>query len=125
MSTPHPVQMTYKQDERTLHIEFSDGFEASYALEHLRGYCPCAHCQGHGGEMLEFNQLRWEKQITISDVSQVGAYAVCVAWEDGHSTGVYSFDLLRTLAETPSDRCKDYPPDPDDIWVDSDPRDDD
>jgi len=118
----HPTQLRYSEEDRRLTIEFSDGFSADYNLEHLRGYCPCAHCQGHGGQMLEFNPLRWEKQIKISDVSQVGNYAICVAWEDGHSTGVYSFDLLRTLAENPEERCKNYPPDPDDVWHDSDPR---
>lgn len=116
MATPHPTQLTYSEDDERLSIDFSDGFSHDYDVKLLRGYCPCAHCQGHGGEMLEFNPIQWEKQIQIDDVSQVGAYAICLAWADGHSTGVYSFELLRTLAKNPQERCKGFPPDPDAIW---------
>ena len=108
--TPHPTQIRFDEDQKLLTITFSDGAEHEYRTAVLRGYCPCAHCQGHGSLPHRWNPVDDESQIAISDVSQVGSYAICIAWEDGHNTGVYSFDMLRTIAEDPDSILEDYPP---------------
>jgi DUF971 family protein len=38
-------------------------------------------------------------ELRISDVTLVGQYALQVAFESGHNTGIYTFALLRQLAE--------------------------
>lgn len=108
---PHPTEIRFVEDENLLVIEFSDGVEHEYRTEHLRGYCPCAHCQGHGSAPYDWNPPSSEAAISVADISQVGNYAICIAWEDGHSTGVYAFDLLRKMAEEPEEVMADFPPD--------------
>ncbi|MFB6371558.1 MAG: gamma-butyrobetaine hydroxylase-like domain-containing protein, partial [Bradymonadaceae bacterium] len=108
--TPHQTEIRFIEDERLLKITFSDGEQYDYETPILRGYCPCAHCQGHGSMPHKFNKIRNESAIVIDDISQVGAYAICIAWADGHNTGVYSFEMLRQIANEPEEILEDYPP---------------
>jgi DUF971 family protein len=39
------------------------------------------------------------EELTISDLSLVGRYAINFRWSDGHETGIYSFRYLRELGE--------------------------
>jgi DUF971 family protein len=81
---------------RTTTITWSDGATCVYPNEILRGYCPCARCQGHGGE-ITFVPGNSE----LRGLEQVGNYALKLVWGDGHDTGIYTFDYLRRLAERP------------------------
>lgn len=119
---PHPTEIRYSQENRTLTIEFSDGFTHEYRTDYLRGYCPCAHCQGHGSMPHSWNPIHHEREIIVDDISQVGNYAICIAWADGHNTGIYSFEILRKYAEEPESVLEDYPPDQ--VWANGDPRED-
>ncbi len=112
----HPTEIRYLEDEDTLHIEFSDGESFDYDTVILRGYCPCAHCQGHGARPLKWNAPTFRRQIVVDDVSQVGSYAACIAWADGHNTGVYSFEFLREIVEKPEEIFADYPPEFEKDW---------
>lgn len=116
---PHPTEIRFNRDERRLKMTFSDDVDYAYRTEYLRGYCPCAHCQGHGSMPHAWNPLRHEREIIVDDITQVGAYALCIAWADGHNTGIYSFELLRRIIEEPEAIWEDYPPE--DIWVDGPP----
>jgi len=118
---PHPTEIRFNEDDRTLTVTFSDDFTHAYRTAILRGYCPCAHCQGHGSTPYSWNPIQTESQIVVDDVSQVGTYAICIAWADGHSTGIYSFELLRKYAKQPETILEDYPPD--EVWANGDPRD--
>lgn len=111
MSKAHPTEIRFNEDERLLKIEFSDDTHHDYETPILRGYCPCAHCQGHGSMPHNFNPIQHESAIIVSDVSQVGGYAICIAWADGHNTGVYSFEMLKTIANEPESIFGNYPPD--------------
>lgn len=62
--------------------------------EILRGYCPCAGCQGHRAEI----KFQAGHDLEIRDLSPVGNYALCFTWGDGHATGIYSFEYLWRLA---------------------------
>ena len=68
---------------------------------YLRGYCPCATCQGHSAQEVEFHPPR--RPVTIEGIEPVGNYAVAFAFSDGHGTGIYRFDFLRDLCPCP--RC--------------------
>ncbi|QED28969.1 DUF971 domain-containing protein [Microvenator marinus] len=94
-STPHPTEVEYLSASGELRVLFSDGYEVKFSSEKLRGYCPCAHCQGHSGGPLKWNPIRTPLAAQIRDVSAVGNYGMCIAFEDGHDTGIYAFDVLR------------------------------
>lgn len=108
---PHPTKIVYREDDDILFIRFSDGFEYEYETKYLRGYCPSAIYQGHGQRPLKWHAPHNPKQIEIDDISQVGNYAICIAWADGHNEGIYSFQLLREIAEEPETVLEDFPPD--------------
>lgn len=76
-----------------MEIDFDDGHTGRYPHELLRGYCPCAACQGHSGE------IRFVEggDLELVEVSEIGNYALQLAWGDGHATGIYSFSFLRAL----------------------------
>jgi DUF971 family protein len=75
--------------------DFSDGYQARVPNWVLRGYCPCAACQGHGGEI----RFQTEHNSELRDISPIGRYALGLTWGDLHSSGIYSFDYLRKLCE--------------------------
>lgn len=81
-------------------VTWDDGHVGDYPREYLRGYCPCALCQGHGGEIKFIAALNAQ----LAEISAVGNYAIQFGWEDGHNTGIYTFDYLRSLCPCP--QCK-------------------
>ena len=66
-----------------------------YPFTYLRGWCPCAVCQGHGDER-RFIEVETPQLVRID---MVGNYAVNPTWDDGHETGIYTFEYLRSLGE--------------------------
>lgn len=74
-------------------IPWTDGHVSRIPYQVLRGWCPCAVCQGHGG------QLAWVETgpVTLFKVEPVGAYGAQFYWSDMHNTGIYRFDYLREL----------------------------
>lgn len=99
MSTrPEPVELRAPRGARLMEIEWSDGATTSYRHLILRGFCPCAHCQGHHGPILWVEGAE-SASHELTSIEEVGNYAVQLGWADGHATGIYSFRYLRELAE--------------------------
>jgi DUF971 family protein len=86
-------------EERRLRLTWSDGHTADFDYDYLRGYCPCAMCQGHSGIKVVFHRPR--KPVTMETLQPVGNYALSMIWSDGHATGIYRFDFLRQLCPCP------------------------
>jgi DUF971 family protein len=80
---------------RTFEISWADGHKSSYPHEILRGFCPCAGCQGHSGKIKFIAGV----DLDLREVEQVGNYALGLTWADGHSSGIYSFRYLRALGD--------------------------
>ena len=78
-------------------IDWADGHRGRYPHVILRGYCPCASCQGHSGE-LHFVEPGPEA-LEIDRFDPVGRYALKITWFDGHDTGLYSYKYLRSLCQ--------------------------
>ena len=88
-----PVELRAPHGARVLEIDFADGHKAVYPHEVLRGYCPCAVCQGHQGPV----RFVPGGNLELTDVGEVGDYALRLTWADGHATGIYTFNFLREL----------------------------
>ena len=88
-----PVEVRAPRGARVMQIVFDDGHEGIYPHELLRGYCPCAQCQGHNGP------IRYVPggDLELVEIGEVGNYALSLTWGDRHSTGIYSFRYLRQL----------------------------
>ena len=93
-----PVEMRAPRGATVLELTWSDGATSRYRHALLRGFCPCAHCQGHQGPV-GWAQAATDADLPILDVEEVGNYAVRLVFGDGHSTGIYTFRFLRELGE--------------------------
>jgi len=103
---PQPVEITLHQASRVLEIAFSDGASFRLPCELLRVYSPSAEVRGHGPgqEQLQIGK----KDVGITAVEPVGAYAVRLVFSDGHDTGLYSWEYLYHLGTDQEQLWRDY-----------------
>jgi DUF971 family protein len=86
----------------TTEIDWADGHKGVYPHAILRGYCPCAGCQGHTGTIRFLESSATQQEL--EDLEVVGNYALRLQWFDGHGTGLYSYRYLRALCHCPECR---------------------
>lgn len=90
-----PVEVRAPRGARMLEIEWDDGVVSHLPHALLRGFCPCAGCQGHHGP------VRWnapnDSHLELKDLGEEGQYALRLTWGDGHASGIYTFEFLREL----------------------------
>jgi DUF971 family protein len=94
-AAPLLVEVRRLPADRRLRLTWSDGFALEHPYDFLRGWCPCAGCQGHDDLELRFHPARQPVEPTA--IEPVGNYAISVLWSDGHGTGIYRYDYLRRL----------------------------
>lgn len=87
----------YARGTRELKLSFDDGLSGALSAEFLRVHSPSAEVRGHGGDdaVLQTGKAK----VAITAIEGVGHYALQLAFDDGHNTGIYSYDYLRTLLE--------------------------
>ena len=95
MSWPTELRVNPARD--TLSIVFDDGAHAALGAEKLRTQSPSAEVQGHGGTRPP--PVTGKQNVKLSRLEPVGNYAVRIVFDDGHDSGLYSWDYLRKLAE--------------------------
>ena len=91
------VNVRSPRGARTTEIDWGDGHKGVYPHVILRGYCPCAGCQGHSGT-IQFVEASGT-QLELDDIQPVGNYALQLTWFDGHGSGLYSYKYLRALCQ--------------------------
>lgn len=91
-----PTEIKLHQKSRVLEIAFDDGSRHQLPVEYLRVYSPSAEVRGHGPgqEVLQVGK----ENVNIARIEPVGAYAVRLCFDDGHDTGLYSWEWLHHLA---------------------------
>lgn len=83
-----------------LALAWEDGLEQYLDFEMLRKHCPCASCQGEPdarGRLVKPEVEYAANSFQLLGYEEVGGYAMRLRWADGHGTGLYSYDLLRSL----------------------------
>jgi len=91
-----PTDIVAMDKGRTLEVAFDDGKVIRLTAEKLRVESPSAEVQGHSP-----NQKRTvvgKENVAIVGIEPVGNYAIKIVFDDGHDTGLYSWDYLRKLA---------------------------
>ena len=96
-----PTTIKLAGAEDTVSIAWSDGHLSSYPYGYLRSKCPCATCAENGPPSSPFPILG-RRPLKPERAELVGRYALRIYWSDGHSTGIYSFDFLRSLCPCPT-----------------------
>ncbi len=93
--TPTPTEISLHQKSRTLEVAFDNGSRFHLPCEYLRVYSPSAEVRGHGPgqEVLQLGK----ENVNITSIEPVGNYAVVLQFDDGHNTGIYSWQHLYYL----------------------------
>ena len=101
-----PTGIQLHQRSRQLELSYADGSSYSLSCEYLRVYSPSAEVLGHGPgqEVLQTGKL----EVNISAIKPVGNYALQLVFDDGHDSGLYSWDYLYELCTEQSVKWQDY-----------------
>lgn len=97
MSDPRlrPTAVKAPHGATTFEVAWADGRTDRLPHRLLRGYCPCAGCQGHSGKI----RFHDPPTLELREIEGVGNYALALRWGDGHGSGIYSFRFLRALGD--------------------------
>ena len=93
---PMPVEIG-RANQHDLKIRWQDGHESVYLARELRLKCPCAGCVDEFTGQIRLIATSIPQDVHPVKVDLIGRYAITIHWSDGHSTGIYSFDILRKL----------------------------
>ena len=95
--------VTFETVNDLLLFKWKDGLESYINLKILREKCPCANCEGEkdvfGNIYKADTKPMNENSFLLKGIQPVGYYALRPFWNDGHHSGIYSFEFLRTLCE--------------------------
>jgi prepilin-type processing-associated H-X9-DG protein len=113
---PMPVDQRRKPASVKIHVSngagvditWADGHASHFDFVYLREHCPCATCNDERGkkEALAESSLAFASSPALpmfkpkpraQSAQAVGQYAIQISFSDGHSTGIYSYDLLRSI----------------------------
>jgi DUF971 family protein len=105
-TSPRPTDIKLHQKSRTLEISFDDGATFQLPCEYLRVYSPSAEVRGHGPgqEVLQVGK----EDVNITNIEPVGNYAIKLEFDDGHNTGLYSWETLYELGANQDELWQDY-----------------
>jgi DUF971 family protein len=104
MSDPYKsADRLLSEDGTAIEVHWRDGHVSQYPFRYLRGYCPCASCQGHAS-----GPMVWQNpgEIDLKGVRLVGNYGISPVWSDGHETGIFADRNLRLMCPCP--KCLDW-----------------
>ncbi|MBF0188547.1 MAG: DUF971 domain-containing protein [Magnetococcales bacterium] len=90
-----PTEIRQVTKDRKLILTFDNGESFEMTMEYLRVMCPCAECRGHTPDQRQL--IHGKKNVTITEISPIGHYAIKIVFNDGHSGGVYSWETLYDL----------------------------
>ncbi len=91
-----PTDITVTEKGRILEVVYDDGATARLTAERLRVESPSAEVQGHSPSQKKV--VPGKENVAIVGVEPIGNYAIRIVFDDGHNTGLYSWDYLRKLA---------------------------
>ena len=92
---PWPLSLDFVAAERVLRIHFDDGAEFAIPFELLRVESPSAEVQGHGNGPRP--QITGKAMVGVRAALAIGRYALRISFDDGHDTGLFSWDYLYRL----------------------------
>ncbi len=94
-----PIEIRYIKKNNILSLTFEDGLKENLTIEYLRCFSPSAEVRGHGPGQEKLQ--KGKEDVRLDKIEPVGNYAVKLVFDDGHDSGLYSWEYLYDL-------CKDY-----------------
>lgn len=101
---PHTIKLL--RQSRCLELSYADDERYELSCEYLRVHSPSAEVRGHGSgqEVLQTGK----RYVSISNMETSGNYALKIDFDDGHDTGIYSWDYLYALCQQRERNWQDY-----------------
>lgn len=106
MPTVWPIELRVDSSRSALTIRFDSGEQFALPAEYLRVESPSAEVQGHSAAQKQ--SVAGKRHVKIAAVEPVGNYAARIVFDDGHDTGLYSWDYLRQLGREQTARWAAY-----------------
>ena len=106
MDNDLPTDVKLHKKSATLELVYGEDSASELSAEFLRVHSPSAEVRGHGRgqEVLQVGKRR----VKISSLETVGNYAIKLAFDDGHDTGIYSWTYLKELCRGKEDLWQRY-----------------
>jgi DUF971 family protein len=101
-----PVELRVDPERTTLTVAFDNGDRFTLPAEYLRVESPSAEVQGHGASQKQ--TVPGKRRVKIEQVEPVGNYAARIRFDDGHDTGLYSWDYLHELGRDKDRKWNEY-----------------
>jgi DUF971 family protein len=102
--TKLPIAINLHKASKTLTLKYAPDEEYHLPAEFLRVHSPSAEVQGHGNPILQFGKLG----VGLSKVEPAGQYALKLTFDDGHDSGLFTWDYLYQLAQRQEQLWDDY-----------------
>jgi DUF971 family protein len=100
---PIPTAIKLHKASKTLELHFGDQ-QYRLSAEFLRVHSPSAEVQGHGNPILQYGKLN----VGFKGAEPAGQYALKLVFDDGHDSGLYTWDYLEQLAQRQDSLWSDY-----------------
>ena len=99
-----PTDIKLHKASKTLTLTYSSGEEFTLPAEFLRVHSPSAEVQGHGKPILQFGKLN----VGLSKLEPAGNYALKLTFDDGHDSGLFTWEYLYELGKRQNELWDDY-----------------
>lgn len=103
---PKPQAIRLRRQSRVLELDYGDGGCYQLEWEFLRVHSPSAEVRGHSPEQAVLQTGK--KNVAVTALKPVGHYALQIIFDDGHDTGLYSWDYLHSLCREKAQRWAEY-----------------
>ena len=100
-----PKKIRLDKSEKKLILHYPDG-EFELSAEFLRVYSPSAEVRGHG--VGEGTLVSGKQHVGIDRVAAAGRYALQIFFDDGHDSGIYTWQYLRELCDAREEKWGEY-----------------
>ncbi|WP_300528032.1 DUF971 domain-containing protein [Maricaulis sp.] len=97
MNRPWPQSLNFSKADKALRVRFDDGAEFSIPFETLRVESPSAEVQGHSPDQKVI--VTGKENVLVTAAEPVGRYAVRLVFDDGHDSGLFTWDYLYALGQ--------------------------
>ena len=105
-AAPWPTELRVDRGRTTLAVTFDSGERFALPAEYLRVESPSAEVQGHSAAQKQL--VPGKRHVRIESLEPVGNYAARIVFDDGHDTGLYSWDYLHELGREQNARWTAY-----------------
>ena len=103
---PVPTRIVVSEQKDVLHLEYQGDVRFSLTAEYLRAFSPSAEVRGHGAgqEVLQVGK----RHVLITSLQPSGNYAIQISFDDGHDSGIFTWEYLFELGSNHTDNWAGY-----------------